>query len=115
MLKVTFENNQSPFFRSLKEKVDHYFSTKKLDPAGDARLYFKGILQVVSAVALYITLVFFTPSTPIAILLCSFFGLNMAIIGFNIMHEGGHSSFSKHTWLNKVSAYSLNALGGNTY
>src|SRR5690349_11681632 len=115
MLKVTFNNNQSPFFRSLKEKVDHYFSTKKLDPSGGAKLYFKGILQVVSAGVLYVTLVFFTPSTPLALLFCSLFGLNMAIIGFNIMHEGGHSSFSKHTWINKISAYSLNALGGNTY
>jgi len=31
------------------------------------------------------------------------------------MHEGGHQSFSKYNWLNSLSAYSLNVLGGNTY
>ncbi len=29
------------------------------------------------------------------------------------MHEGSHQSFSRIPWLNKLSAYSLNALGGN--
>jgi linoleoyl-CoA desaturase len=41
--------------------------------------------------------------------------MNLALIGFNIMHEGGHQSFSKHKWLNSTSAYFLNVLGGNSY
>ncbi len=115
MLKVTFDNSESPFFKALKEKVDHYFSTKNLDPSGNKALFFKSIVVVVSAIVLYVTLVFFTPVTWVAILMCGLFGLNMAVIGFNIMHEGGHQSFSKYAWLNKISAYSLNALGGTSY
>ena len=42
-------------------------------------------------------------------------GINLGLIGFNVMHEGGHQSFSKHQWLNNISAYSLNVLGGSTY
>src|SRR5258708_33015953 len=115
MLKITFDNKQNLFFKELKDKVDHYFLNRKLDPAGGRRLYLKGIVQVLSAIGLYVTLVFFTPGILLAIGLCFILGMNLAVIGFNVMHEGGHQSFSKHNWLNKASAYSLNVLGGNSY
>jgi len=41
-------------------------------------------------------------------------GANMALLGFNVMHEGGHQSFSSNKWVNKFSAYSLNILGGSS-
>jgi linoleoyl-CoA desaturase len=115
MSKITFDNAQSPFFKSLKEKVDSYFSVNRLHPAGNNRLLFKGLFQVATAIGLYVILVFFTPSVWVSVLLCAAFGINLAVIGFNIMHEGGHASFSKHKWLNTTSAYFLNVLGGNIY
>lgn len=115
MLKYSFDKSQSAFFKDLKTRVDDYFAQNKIDPAGNTRLYMKGAIQFVSAAVLYVVLVFFTPSIPIAIALCLLLGLNLGVIGFNIMHEGGHQSFSKHTWMNKVSAYSLNMLGGISY
>jgi len=69
MLKVTFDNKQNLFFKELKDKVDHYFLNRKLDPAGGRRLYLKGIVQVLSAIGLYVTLVFFTPGMLLAIVL----------------------------------------------
>lgn len=42
-------------------------------------------------------------------------GVHLAMLGFNIMHEGGHQSFSKYPWLNGMAGYALNALGGNIY
>lgn len=115
MLKYTFDNSDHSFFTALKKRVDEYFAKQNLHPAGNSRLYMKGILQVLIAVALYVTLVFFTPPTWLSIPLCALLGINLAVIGFNVMHEGGHQSFSKHTWINTISAYFLNVLGGNTY
>lgn len=115
MLKYTFETGTSSFFKTLKERVEQYFIEKKLDPSGSSRLYVKSILQVLSAVSLYLILVFFTPSLLPAILLCVVLGLNLAVIGFNVMHEGGHQSFSRHAWINQASAYFLNVLGGSAY
>lgn len=115
MSKVSFNNKQSPFFRVLKGKVDNYFSTHQLHTSGNRQLLTKSIIQVSTAVALYVVLVFFNPGTLLSLLLCALFGMNLALIGFNIMHEGGHQSFSKHKWLNETSAYFLNILGGNAY
>lgn len=115
MLKYTFDTGKTTFFKNLKEKVDQYFADKKLHPAGNRKLYFKSALQVLMAAGIYTVLVFFTPIAPVSIVLCIVLGLNLAVIGFNVMHEGGHQSFSKHPWINHASAYFLNVLGGNTY
>ena len=114
MSKVTFNNKSNPFFRSLKEKVDLHFAEKKTDLTGNFGLYFKSILQVTSAICLYIALVFFQPATYISIILCVLLGCNLSVIGFNIMHEGGHQSFSKIKWVNRLTAYSLNVMGGSS-
>ncbi|HLW19943.1 MAG TPA: acyl-CoA desaturase [Cyclobacteriaceae bacterium] len=115
MSKVSFNNSQSPFFRILKGKVNDYFSENHLSRTGGRKLVMKSTLIILSAISLYTVLVFFTPSAPLAILLCALLGINFAVIGFNIMHEGGHGSFSRYKWLNDVSAYSLNLLGGNIH
>src|SRR5450432_3890763 len=108
MSKITFNNAQSPFFRSVKEKVDLYFSKNKIHSTGNRKLFLKGAFQIIAAVVMYITLVFFTPGIILSVLLCCVLGVNLAVIGFNVMHEGGHQSFSKHKWLNTAAAYFLN-------
>lgn len=115
MSKVSFNNKQSDFFTTLKGKVNDYFTENNIHTYGNKKLYLKGFIQLTSALVLYITLVFFTPSVIISLILCSLLGINLAVIGFNIMHEGGHSSFSKYRWVNTIGAYFLNILGGNSY
>ena len=115
MLKYTFDNTQSSFFKDLKRRVDVYFAEHKLDPAGNGKLYSKALLQIIAAAAMYVVLVFFTPPVLISVLLCIVLGINLGVIGFNVMHEGGHQSFSRHAWANRASAYTLNMLGGISY
>ncbi len=93
--------------------MDHYFASKNLDFTGNFSLHFKGVLQVTTAIGLYITLVFFRFDAFLSIILCSLLGINLSVIGFNIMHEGGHQSFSRYKWVNNLSAYCLNVMGGN--
>ena len=37
-------------------------------------------------------------------------GLAMAGIGFSVMHDGGHGAYSRHGWVNRVSAGVLDAV-----
>ncbi len=115
MSKISFDNKQRPFFRSLKEKVNSYFSDNELRKSGGKKLYTKSIILVLVAIALYVTLVFFTPSAWLSALMCALLGIVLAFIGFNIMHEGGHQSFSHRSWLNKTSAYFFNFLGASAH
>ncbi|MDB5273212.1 MAG: acyl-CoA desaturase [Chitinophagaceae bacterium] len=113
MQKISFNNQNNLFFQRLKEKVDLYFKTKNTIATGNTTLYVKSIFQICTAAGLYISLVFLHPDTFLSIIFCAALGANLAFIGFNIMHEGGHQSFSKVKWINKASAYSLNVLGGS--
>lgn len=108
-------NDQTLFFKTLKEKVDVYFEVNKLSRAGGSRLFLKGSFQILSAISLYVILVFFTPSWWLAVVLSALLGINLAALGFNVMHEGGHQSFSRHAGINSLAGYVLNVLGGNIY
>lgn len=115
MQKVSFNNKDSLFFETLKQKVDAYFKANNIRETGNFKLYLKTILLLLSASTLYITLVFFTPSLGFSIFLCCVMGFNLAAIGFNTMHDGAHGSFSRKTWVNELMAFSLNAMGGNSF
>ena len=70
---------------------------------------------MIAFVFIYIHLVFFTPVVFIAILECVLLGIVVSSIGFNVMHDGSHGTFSKYKWLNRFAALSLNILGGNSF
>jgi len=113
--RITFNNKYSPFFDSLKAKVENYFATNKIEPTGNFSLYSKTITLAVMAITLYVTLVFFTPQAWLAAVLCVILGFTMAAMGFNIMHDGAHGSYSKNKLVNELMAISLNFMGGSSY
>lgn len=115
MQKVNFSNKNTEFFNILKEKVDAYFISNDIRQTGNLKLYIKTALLIFSAVTLYVILVFFTPTTWLSLLLSGLLGVNFAAIGFNVMHDGAHGSFSQKTWVNNLMGYSLNMMGGSVY
>jgi linoleoyl-CoA desaturase len=110
-----FPKAQNSFSHTLKERVHQYFTENQIDSTGNSELYFKAIILPILYIATYVHLVFFTPSTAWAIFECAILGLLVAAIGFNIMHDGGHGSFSNKPWLNKFAFFSLNLLGGSAF
>lgn len=101
------------FHKELKRRVNNYFTENNKKSTGDFSLYFKAILFWVLYVALYIHVVFFTPGTWWALSECLVMGGLTAGIGFNVMHDGGHGSFSESPFWNKIAAFSVNALGAS--
>lgn len=103
----------SHFHQELKKRVSNYFTEAKKTTTGNAGLYFKAILFWSTYVFLYFHVLFFTPPNWIAVLECLVMGGLTAAIGFNVMHDGGHGSFSKSKFWNKIAAFSVNALGAS--
>jgi len=108
MQKVSFDNKNSVFFNALKEKVDTYFKSNNISETGNFKLYLKTIILLLTAVSIYTILVFFTPATWISIVLCCLMGVNLAGIGFNVMHDGAHGIFSRKSWVNEIIVFFLN-------
>ncbi len=103
----------SNFHQELKRRVNNYFLENKKLSTGDFSLYFKSILLFTLYVAVYFHLVFFTPPTWWAIAECVLMGGLTAAIGFNVMHDGSHGSFSNSKLANKLATFSINILGAS--
>jgi linoleoyl-CoA desaturase len=114
MAKISFNNKQTDFTIALKKGVEEYFSNKNIEKTGNWRLYSKTIIVLATAIATYWVLVFVQPAAWISLLLCAVFGINLAVIGFNVMHDGAHGSYSKKHWVNEIMAYTLNLMGGSS-
>ena len=115
MQKITFNNKTSPFFDSLKARVDAYFEKQKVETTGNESLYSKSVILLLLAAAFYVFLVFFTPSVWLALPCCVLMGLTLAGIGFNVMHDAAHGSYSGNKHLNNVMAWSLNMMGASSF
>ncbi len=115
MAKVSFNNKSSLFFNDLKQAVENYFSTNQIKKTGNVKLYIKTIVLVPAAILIYVSLLTVTLPVWVALLLCGFLGVILASIGFNVMHDANHGSYSSKKWVNELFGYSINALGGNAF
>ncbi|MEO7523739.1 MAG: acyl-CoA desaturase [Ferruginibacter sp.] len=114
MATPKFMNLQgSTFHQELKKRVNDYFVENKKAHTGNFSLYFKAVLLWTLYLFVYVHLMFFTPIAWIAIIECLIMGGLTAAIGFNVMHDGGHGSFSPSKTWNKIASFSANALGAS--
>lgn len=113
--KATFNNKNNPFQERLRELTNEYFNSHQIKPTGDFRLYLKTFILVPAFFGLYIWLVFFTPIWWVALVALALFGIVKALIGFNVMHDACHGSYSTNKTINEIVGYSMNMLGSNMY
>src|SRR5258708_5038846 len=115
MSNPKFQKTPLSFHNEIKKRISEYLKNKGKATTGNFKLHFKAIILVTGLLAIYTHLVFFTPPPVWAVIECVFLGCVTAAIGFNVMHDGAHGSFSKYKWVNVLAAFSLNILGGNTF
>jgi linoleoyl-CoA desaturase len=113
--KVTFNNRNKVFFNALREEVDAYFERSGLKKTGNWRLYGKTMILIPTAIITYLILMMADMHWALSSLLWFVFGLNMAAIGFNVMHDACHGSFSTRNWVNELFGLTNNILGGNAF
>ena len=110
-----FANVPHSFHSELKKRIGNYFEEVGKSTTGDYPIFMKAVILMVSFLAVYVHLVFFTPPVFWQVLESILLGCIVAAIGFNVMHDGAHGSFSKYKWVNSFAAFSLNILGGNSF
>jgi len=111
MATPKFLQHSNNFHQELKKRVQEYFEDTNRTTTGNFSLFFKAALFFSLYIGLYVHLVFFTPTTWLAIFECVMLGGITAAIGFNVMHDGGHGSFSESKAMNKFAAASANFVG----
>lgn len=105
----------SAFHRTLKKRVDAWFEETGRSRDGGARLIVKAVVILAWLATSYVLLVGFAATWWQALLAVTSLGLAASAVGFNIMHDGGHQSFSRHRWLNRLTASALDMIGGSSF
>ena len=103
------------FDHELRQRVDRYFQNNGLGERDCPQMYLKTVLLLGWFVGSYALLVFCAGTWWQAVPLAISLGLSTASIGFNIQHDGGHHAYSNHRWINKLTALTLDLLGGSSY
>jgi len=115
MPKITFSNRNNEFYQGLKAAVDEYFEKNKIRRTGDWRLHLKTVVLISTAIAAYCLLIFVPLQSWQALLLCAILGYNMACIGFSVMHDANHGSYSTKPMLNDFLGLSMNFMGASSF
>jgi linoleoyl-CoA desaturase len=105
----------SAFRRDLEGRVAAYFEATGLERRDGPRMLLKTVTILAWLAASYVGLVFFANAWWQAVPLAISLALAMAGVGFCVMHDGNHGAYSRHAWLNKAAALTLNLLGGDAY
>lgn len=103
------------FLAAVRSKVDNYFATTGLRRRDCPRMYLKSAIILSWFAASYLVLVLFAATWWQALLLAVSLGFSTAAIGFNVQHDGGHQAYSDRRSINRLSAMTLDMLGGSSY
>jgi len=108
-------SGDNTFQRALRSRVDDWFSATGRGRRDIAGWYLKAALILTTFAASYALLVFQASAWWQAIPLTVVLALSVVGIGFNIMHDGGHSAVSRNRAVNRLMAHSLDIVGGSSY
>ena len=103
------------FHQELRRRIDRYFIRTGRRRRDSAQMYVKTAVVFGWLLTSYVLLVFFAGSWWLAVPLAISLGLAMAAVGFDIQHDGGHHAYSDRPWINRLTARSLDLLGGSSY
>jgi linoleoyl-CoA desaturase len=115
MTPIKFEGRNAEFFATLRNRINEYFTDNNIKPTGNWRLYLKTIVLFTLLIGNYTALYLIPTDSAWIYLAFGTMGLWFAGIGFNVMHDGAHGSYSSKHWVNQLMAKSLNLLGGNSF
>ena len=103
------------FQSELRRRVADFFRATGRAERDSPRIYIKAAFILTSFALCYALLVFAADAWWQAVPLAMLGGLATAGVGFNIMHDGGHGAFSRHAIINKITAMTLDLIGGSSY
>lgn len=111
MKPIQFDVQKSKeFYAELKVRVKEYFEKNNISDKGNRYLYSKTIILLLAWIGAYALIVSSAGSLLATIGSYVLFGLIGGLIGFNIMHDGGHGGYSDKKWLNTIMWYAMNLL-----
>lgn len=112
LMNIKYVGKDDGFYTTLKQRVNDYFKEKNLSQKGNLALYTKTILFL--SIWLGIISLFFSghlQGKGVLFFSGLLFGITLALIGFNIMHDASHEAYDSKKWINSLFSHTLSIMG----
>ncbi|HAR20424.1 MAG TPA: acyl-CoA desaturase [Cytophagales bacterium] len=111
------DRGKSNFYATVKDRVEQYFSSRKISKNANFAMYCKVAFFLLGAFALYVTIIsgVLLPHLWLMYACCLLLGVFGAMIGFNVSHDAIHGSFSHNAKINRLLSASFYFIGANPY
>jgi linoleoyl-CoA desaturase len=102
---------QRDFRKTLNERVNAYLHENHIPARDVPAMYVKTAVSLVWWLGTYLLLLLGHFPTPVNVVLCVVWGMAIAAVGFNVMHDANHGGYSDHPRINKLVSLSAEILG----
>lgn len=107
--------SQAEFYRTLRARVNAYFTDNNIARTANAAMVIKTIVFVSAYFIPYFILLMGWVTNPFGFLsLWLVMGLGAAGIGFSVMHDANHGAYSTNKYINMSLGQLMNVLGANS-
>ncbi|MFT5369437.1 MAG: linoleoyl-CoA desaturase [Candidatus Latescibacterota bacterium] len=114
MTKISFPGRVG-FHAEVRKRVDHFFEENGISKNTDWRMVLKTVLILGWLVGAYGLLLYSASSLILAVISAVAIAQGFLLVGFNIMHDGAHGSYSKNARLNWAMSFTLDLVGGSNF
>lgn len=109
-------SKRSGLRKELNRRVEAYFEEAGISSASEGpAMWFKTLVLIAGLAGSWTVLQVWGTTWWHLLALASFAGVSLAGIGFCVMHDGSHGSYSKSKAWNRVMASTLDLIGGSSY
>ncbi len=105
----------SGFQKTLNERVNAYLRDHHISGRDVPTMYFKTAFTLTWWLVTYLLLLFGHFPALVNVVLCLVWGMAIASIGFNVVHDANHNGYSSHGFVNKLVGLSAELLGMNGF
>ena len=112
MQKIRFPT-KGEYYSELRKRVELYFSENGFTQSGNWKMYLKTVVILILFIGSYISLVFFSNTIIMALISAFLLAQSFVLIGFNIMHDSNHGSYSKNKTINRILSYTMDLIGSS--
>lgn len=106
--------NGADFHKTLKQRVDEYFSSNNISRNADASMVAKTVFMLSLYFVPYIALLIGDFSGWLFFLMWFIMGIGVAGVGLSVMHDANHGSYSKNQKTNNFIGSVIALIGGHS-
>lgn len=103
------------FSKEISRRVNEYFKSQNIKKFGNWKIFLKIPILYTLFFLPYLLMMFgVVQNIWLMLIMTMIMGVGMSGIGFAVMHDANHGSFSRYKWINTILGYSMEMLGGNS-